>query len=137
MTGSIVRPDFDWRELIRRGRVEAVLCHVASQDLPARLAHWGIWGTGPSSVRGFNDRTCLQHVVSATFGHSDYFTEANMEGVIQGAWVPFLTRTAGVVEGEGSLAGVPWAPSMMRYLTLGVTYLAVVAVGMFILLAIG
>jgi hypothetical protein len=136
LTGSIVRPDFDWRDLIRRGRLEAVLCHVASRDLPARLAHWGIRGTGPSSVRGFNDRTCVQHAVSSAFGHSDYFTEANMEQVIQEVWVPFLTRTVGVVEGQRSAAGVPWAPSMMRYLTLGVTYFAVVAVGMLILLAI-
>src|SRR5437870_7021689 len=38
LTGSIVRPDFNWRSLLDDGRVEAVLCHYGGGDIPVRLA---------------------------------------------------------------------------------------------------
>lgn len=128
LTGSIVRPDFDWSELIRQGRVEAVLCHIAGNDFPARLAHWGIRGTGPSSVRGFNDRAGVHYVTSRTFGHSSYFVESNMNSVVNDQWTPFLTTTAPAPSAVLSrLDSRPWTPSPLRFVTLCILYLAVSA----------
>jgi hypothetical protein len=124
LTGSIVRPDFDWADLVRSDRVEAVLCHQAENDVPARFAHWFIRGTGPSSVRGFNDREGVQHVVSPGFGHSDYFSEAHMGAVLTDHWAPFLTRMTEPVHESGQQnRPVPWRSSRLRLLTFALLYL--------------
>lgn len=119
LTGSIVRPDFDWGDLIRKGRVESVLCHQARKDLPARISHWFIRDSGPSSVRGFNDRLYVQHVISTTFGHSDYFSGENIGAVLTDDWTPFLTGPTlpqhAFVAATSINEPDPWKPSRWRF----------------------
>lgn len=138
LTGSIIRPDFDWAQLLEAGRVEAVLCHQAGRDFPARLAHWFIRGTGPSSVRGFNDRQRVQHFLSPDFVHSDYFTESHMAAVLMDQWAPFLTQPGNSMnlpaEPTGSLPFTQWTPSLWRLITLTLPYVALLAILAFLAL---
>jgi hypothetical protein len=139
LTGSIVRPDFNWDSLIKQGRVEAILCHQASRDLPARVSHWFIRGTGPSCVRGFNDRGVVQHVVSSDFGHSDYFIEPHMGAVLTDQWAPFLTRanySPGASAREVDVLFVPWKGSRWRLITLTFPYIVLVALAAFSVLIV-
>lgn len=95
LTGSIVRPDFDWTPLIEAGRVEAVLCHAAGRDSWARAAVYFIPDSGPSGYRGFDDRDGVRHAFDEDFHHSDFFDEARMPAVFERTWGPFLTRPTG------------------------------------------
>ena len=125
LTGSIVRPDFDWESLIKQGRVEAVLCHMAIKDVPARFTHWFIRGTGPSCVQGFNDRSTVQYVISPDFGHSDYFVESQMGSVLIDQWAPFLTSPIQTFSASPLEVGsLKWKASRMRFLTLPLPYIA-------------
>ena len=92
LLGSVIRPDFDWAELIARGQVEAVLCHHSAKDFWARVAHYVIPDSGPAGVIGFNDRTTAVHVGETDLGHSDYFTPERMPRLFADVWQPFFTR---------------------------------------------
>ncbi len=96
LTGSILRPDFNWTELIGRGQVESVLCHVATYDFWAGIAHYVIPDSGPSGRRGFNDRANVSHVTHPDRGHSDFFKEGEMPALFKGVWQPFLTQPGGL-----------------------------------------
>jgi len=126
LTGCILRPDFDWNELITRGQVQAVLCHVATKDLWARIAHYFIPDSGPSGRRGFNDRRYICHAVLSG-GHSDFFNEKLMPGLFERIWQPFLIGTDGPPgDLEGKLSQPDWRQvwwpfraTLPRFLVLG------------------
>jgi hypothetical protein len=92
LLGCILRPDFNWRELIARGRVEAVLCHHSAKDCWARVAQYVIPDSGPSGRIGFNDHKGVVNHGTKDLGHSDYFLSAQMPQLFQSLWEPFLTR---------------------------------------------
>jgi hypothetical protein len=119
LTGSIVRPDFDWSKLIREDCVEAVLCHRALRDFPVRMAHYTIPHAGPSGTKGFNDRTNILHVDAPEFGHSDYFLESNLKSVMDSVWKPFLQRSLDnpATPRYDANNRPPWRPSVFRYVT--------------------
>jgi hypothetical protein len=106
LTGCILRPDFDWNELIRRGQVQAVLCHVATKDFWAHISHYFIPDSGPSGRRGFNDRLNIRHAVQSG-GHSDFFKETVMPGLFKQVWQPFLTGADG--QADAIQSGLPEA----------------------------
>jgi hypothetical protein len=92
LTGSILRPDFEWDMLREQGRVEEVLNHRAGRDLPVRAARYAIPDSGPSGVIGFSSRTVID-VLDPAGGHSDYFKDrqqATLRTHLQGLWAPFL-----------------------------------------------
>ena len=94
--GSIIRPDFNWTPLIRDQRIEAVLNHVGGKDAAVPFAEFLIPGTGPSGREGYLDPAVLNQL-SAEFGHSDVFTEANLCQQLTkgGLWDQFLTQPTG------------------------------------------
>ena len=91
LTGSIVSPNFDWHRLMRNDQVEAVLCHSAGRDLPVRLTAFFIPDSGPSGVRGFNDRENILHAHSSKFGHSHFFRTSILSRNVDYPWGDFLT----------------------------------------------
>jgi hypothetical protein len=110
LTGCILRPDFDWAALIERGQVEAVLCHTAGQDIWARVAHYIIPDSGPSGVRGFNDRDRIGHITLPRGHHSDFFDENRMPKLFKTIWQPFLTEPEGSEIRRSHLLPAPdWA----------------------------
>lgn len=128
LAGSIVRPDFDWKSVLDRGQVEAVLCHCSEKDWVVRLAQFTIPGTGPSGYCGFDQRGSIAHVREIDFGHSDYFIEEHQAHVIKGIWDSFLTRGDVMPEWRGSDADAGgWLPSTWRFLThaLKITLLSI------------
>ena len=92
LTGCILRPDFSWAELIARRQVEAVLCHYATRDFWARVAHYVIPDSGPSGRVGFNDRKHIVHKELPSGRHSDFFAEDKLGSFFEKAWQPFLTE---------------------------------------------
>jgi hypothetical protein len=78
LTGCILRPDFDWKGLMDRSQVEAVLCHAADKDFWAGIAHYIIPDSGPSGRRGFNDRDRINHAILTGGRHSDFFLDECM-----------------------------------------------------------
>jgi hypothetical protein len=98
LTGCILRPDFDWEALIRAGRLEAVLNHYGTRDLPARLAHYFIPDSGPSGRIGFVGDGAFD-VAEEGWGHSAFFAPRNLRALLDdGLWEEFLSRP---------LAGLP------------------------------
>jgi hypothetical protein len=91
LTGCILRPDFDWELLLSRKQVEAVLCHFATKDIWARVAHYIIPDSGPSGRRGFNDHSSVSHAVLSNGRHSDFFKNDLMPRLFENEWQPFLT----------------------------------------------
>lgn len=90
LTGSILRPDFDWAALIKNGQVEAVLNHYGAKDFWAGIAHYVIPDSGPSGRSGFNSNTSIMQVPANSFGHSDFFSETHLPEVFKDTWQPFL-----------------------------------------------
>jgi len=102
LAGCILRPDFDWSALIPK-QVEAVLCHTATKDLWARIAHYIIPDSGPSGILGFNDRSSVVHAVLHAGHHSDFFGENTMPDLFENVWRPFLKAPSGspLLSGDG------------------------------------
>ena len=121
LTGSIVQPDFQWKQLLDSGRIEALLCHYAGRDVPVRIAQFTIPDSGPSGRYGFNDQVNVLHKFEPAFGHSDYFIEANLDRVMREKWAPFLTLPLPELthwrDAPNALATTPWAASRWRCLT--------------------
>jgi len=112
LTGCILRPDFDWTIPISRGQVEAVLCHAATGDFWARIAHYIIPDSGPAGRRGFNDRKRVAHAVLTGGSHSDFFAEGQMRQLFTKVWQPFLTQPNGEFVGtDAGLKAPPWKPA--------------------------
>jgi hypothetical protein len=91
LVGCILRPDFDWRPLLERGQVDAVLCHYSTGDGWAGVAHYIIPDSGPSGRRGFNDRDAVAHFETKNLPHSGYFDQSKMDEFYKSVWKPFLT----------------------------------------------
>jgi hypothetical protein len=97
LTGSILRPDFPWRQLAARGQVEVVLNHYGTRDFWAAIAHYLIPDSGPSGRRGF-DGDFVVNVPARGFSHGRFFAEAELPRVFEEVWKPFLTLPAGQLE---------------------------------------
>jgi hypothetical protein len=108
LAGCILRPDFDWGSLIRQGQVEEVLCHVATKDFWARIAHYIIPDSGPSGRQGFNDRLGIAHAVLSEGHHSDFFTPTLMPDLFAQVWQPFLTGAEAKGAAFGKLVETGW-----------------------------
>lgn len=121
LTGSIIRPDFEWSTLLQNGRVEAVMCHCGGRDVPVRIAHFFIPNSGPSGIYEFNDQDHVVHKFEKTFGHSDYFTKENLARVLRERWAPFLTSPLETIkdlrDGPNSLVQRPWKAWRLRIVT--------------------
>jgi pimeloyl-ACP methyl ester carboxylesterase len=126
LVGSILRPDFNWADLIRREQVEAVLCHYSSKDCWARVAHYVIPDSGPSGRIGFLDRSTIIHAGTAVLSHTDYFKPGRMPELYTKVWEPFLTQPledlAALSDGTPSPgwhpASWPFRASIFRYVVL-------------------
>lgn len=89
LLGCIVRPDFDWQRLVRKGRIERILNHGASRDIWARVSDLAIPDSGPGGVRGFPPP--VVNVTSSGLRHSDYFLPTTrMTELFTNIWQPFL-----------------------------------------------
>jgi hypothetical protein len=70
LTGSIVRPDFDWGRYVAAERVESVLCHRASRDIWVRVAPFSVPRSGPSGIVGFGGQHPAVHeILSQQYHH--------------------------------------------------------------------
>jgi hypothetical protein len=121
LTGSIVRPDFAWQELIDNQRIEAVMCHYGGKDVPVRLAQYFIPNSGPSGRYGFNDQARVIHKFESDFKHSDYFTDTSLRAVMEEKWEPFLTYPLEALSDwrdvPNALATQPWSASRWQPVT--------------------
>jgi hypothetical protein len=89
LTGCILRPDFNWTELLKNGKVEAVLNHYGTKDFWANIAHYIIPDSGPSGRRGFDDdRVINKKAIDQK--HRDFFKQKNMGENFTKIWWPFL-----------------------------------------------
>ncbi|MBI5752827.1 MAG: hypothetical protein HZA59_11925 [Hydrogenophilales bacterium] len=138
LTGSIVRPDFQWDELLNSGRIEAVMCHYGARDIPVRAAQYFIPDSGPSGRYGFNNQANIIHKLEPMFGHSDYFEERHLSRVMKEKWAPFLTWPAIDLADWGDqpnkLTMSPWSGSRWRWVTQSVKAVILVALACGILL---
>ncbi|HJQ36311.1 MAG TPA: hypothetical protein VKB93_04155 [Thermoanaerobaculia bacterium] len=117
LLGSIVRPDFDWRTLIDRGQVEAVLNHGGTRDEWVPFAQFLIPDSGPGAKRGFPPP--VANVAATGFRHSDYFSPRDrMRSVFGEVWQPFLSWEV-PPEIPNRFEGAAWTPVLapLRWLT--------------------
>lgn len=123
--GSIIRPDFDWDNLIKNERVEAVLNHVGGKDVPVMIAQFAIPGTGPGGRIGYTDIKAI-NVREPIFKHSDFLLTENLRVQIAdgGLWHDFLTHPLEHFTPEGRFVAAPWkrAPLVVRSVTRGLGY---------------
>jgi hypothetical protein len=110
LTGSILRPDFDWASLVARGQVQAVLNHYGDKDFWASIAHFAIPDSGPSGRRGFDAKSGIAQVRAAGFRHSDFFLPKNLGVMFKMVWIPFLTRPTGT-DIDASVQSAAWTPA--------------------------
>lgn len=91
LSGSIVRPDFDWRPYLEAGRMDAVLNHCGQRDWPVQIAILPIPESGPSGHAGFNDPTVL-NVLSRDYGHGTFWEQPALKVNLSrgGLWDRFL-----------------------------------------------
>jgi pimeloyl-ACP methyl ester carboxylesterase len=90
LCGSIVRRDFDWDAVRKRGQFDRLLNDFGGKDIWARVAEWVISDAGSSGYRGFC-RTAggaVQQRHNQFWGHSSYFRLLNFRQ----RWLPFLVR---------------------------------------------
>lgn len=158
LTGSVIRPDFDWRRLKDAGIVEEILCHYGSKDPIVPLAHYAIVDSGPSGRRGFDGDEVI-NVVAEGFGHSDLFSvekcvvagkslqvctggdkeTRQLDDSYQRVWRPFLQLSAEEFAGlpDRRDPPTPWrqAPWFLRGTVLPFFLLPLVAIAL--LVAVG
>lgn len=112
LTGSIVRPDFDWGAYVRDGRIDVLLNHCGQRDIAVRVALAAIPESGPSGYRGFDDRSVL-NVAADTYGHGTFFDSKALADNLgdEGLWDRFLRypKRSLTSVGEGFWAPRPWA----------------------------
>jgi hypothetical protein len=127
LTGSILRPDFDWGRLISQGQVEAVLNHYGTKDFWARVTHYVIPDSGPSGRYGFNSTVPVAQVRAERYGHSDVFRERNLPTVFETVWRPFLTQAAEDLKLAPSYSDSEWreAPWIWRATIVPLMLLAI------------
>ena len=91
LCGTFLPRKFDWSKILERNQVQAVLHQMASRDIWVRVATFFLRDGGPSGTLGFyrGDSAVKEALIEQTyhaFGHSDFFTIANMTE----NWAPFL-----------------------------------------------
>lgn len=91
LTGSILRPDFNWTKFVKNNQVEMILNHISKSDLPVKFAQYFIPNSGPSGFRGFDDRS-VYNIETPHFKHSDYFDIEKMIELFKKVWWPFLQK---------------------------------------------
>lgn len=107
-----MRPDFDWRPLLDRQQVEAVLNHFSPDDRTVPLAQLGIWDSGPAGSRGANAGTGAINHATPGLRHSSYFRTEHLGSLYDEVWRPFLTQGEGQLDtsdaiGSGTWKGLP------------------------------
>jgi len=112
LTGSILRPDFDWAALIARRQVEAILNHYGTKDFWARVAHYVIPDSGPSGRRGFSLKAPVTQVRAEGFKHSDVFLDENLGNVFETVWRPFLTQPIGELQTSTATSQIEWRQTL-------------------------
>ncbi len=119
LLGSILRPDFDWSSLIKRGQVQAVLNHHGTADGWVRIAQRFIPCSGPSGRRGFDDPAVLNRPAK-DFGHSQFFEDHVLPGLFKTVWGPFLTAAPETLRDLPGLTrpSATWRPGHWRLTTL-------------------
>lgn len=102
LTGSILRPDFDWASLQEEGLVEDVLNHYGTRDRIVPLAHWTIVDSGPSGRRGFDSTQHAEvphqvlNVVARDFAHSQLLAaDKDRYDSYSKTWKLFLSNPEG------------------------------------------
>ncbi|GIH29134.1 hypothetical protein Aph01nite_74440 [Acrocarpospora phusangensis] len=114
LTGSVLRPDFDWKVLISRGQVEAVLNHYGRNDQWSRVSQLFIPDSGPSGYRGFVASAGVLNQAEPHFAHTTFFRAEKMETAFRQLWGPFLNLRPGELRrlvdpaGEETWRPVPW-----------------------------
>jgi hypothetical protein len=105
LTGSILRPDFEWQRLQAAGLVEDVLNHYGTKDRIVPLAHWTILDSGPSGRRGFDETPRAKgsfqvlNVAARDYAHSQLLSTGKERYKSYSAtWRRFLSNP----EGEAS-----------------------------------
>ena len=87
LAGSIIKRDFDWDEIFRRGQVNSLRNDYGSLDPWPRLARYLVPSCGPSGTKGFTSRH--PRLIQASFPshkHSDYFHRHHFTTY----WIPTL-----------------------------------------------
>lgn len=112
LSGSVLRGDFPWQDLLRR-RVRRVVNDCGTQDGILLLSQFAVLFTGMAGRTGFSGATSkvLRNRYSA-FGHSGYFLDScgrPSDEYMRAEWLPLLQeegeirdfdcRTAGALEG--------------------------------------
>jgi hypothetical protein len=113
LSGSIVRPDFDWRQYLDTGRIDAILNHCGQQDWPVQIAILPIPESGPSGHSGFNDAAVL-NVLSQGYGHGTFWEQPALKVNLArgGLWDRFLRYPGRSLRSIGSTfeRETPWEP---------------------------
>jgi HEAT repeat protein len=88
LCGSIVRRDYPWTGILKRGGAQRVLNDYGGKDLWVKAAEWVVKDGGPSGAHGFEDDAGgrVVHRYRPEFRHSDYFYASNYEDT----WIVFL-----------------------------------------------
>jgi len=88
LCGSIVRTDFEWSRVKKRGQVNKILNERGGKDVWVKTAAWVLSDGGQSGVGGFSDlgNGLVNERFHPGFRHSDYFYRLNFER----NWIPFL-----------------------------------------------
>lgn len=113
LTGSIVRPDYDWAQHVRSGKIEVVVNYCGDQDWIVSLAQFAIPKSGPSGRLGFVDETVM-NAKAVGFGHNTFFNKEALKANLKngGAWDRFLTYPQNRVVGEIAMPSLKrWAPN--------------------------
>lgn len=124
LTGSVLRPDFDWSRLVSRGQVEAVLNHYGRQDNWCRVSELFIPESGPSGYSGFVECAEVFNHAQPRFAHTTFFQAGIIEEAHRSLWRPFLTLQSDELwrladpASEGSWRPVPWLfqANLLRFL---------------------
>lgn len=110
--GSVIRPDYNWTERIKQGRIMAVLNHCGGQDCAVPFAQFFIPGTGPGARHGFGDPAAI-NIMSSDYRHSSCFRIAELEKNLAngGSWDRFLRGASETLTEElGQFRPEPWRP---------------------------
>jgi hypothetical protein len=95
LSGSVLKPDFPWTDLLMGGAVDKVVNECGTMDSVLILNQFVALFTGMAGRIGFSGLTgdAFRNNFFA-FGHSGYFTRNGVpfDDFMQTRWVPFLTQ---------------------------------------------
>jgi formylglycine-generating enzyme required for sulfatase activity/pimeloyl-ACP methyl ester carboxylesterase len=104
--GSIVRRDFPWTEVFKKGHVRAVLNDFGGLDVWAWVVKYFVSDADQSGRYGFKDTAGgdMVQVYRPEFRHGDFFTQLNYDR----NWIPFLRGELPKDEAISTLSGTWW-----------------------------